>query len=44
MLICTGHRQLAKEAQDDLRSPQKFQEKFNLEHKHVIPQITGSTF
>jgi hypothetical protein len=43
MFSCTGQRQLAKEAKNGLRTPQKYQEKFNLEHKHVIPQITGST-
>ena len=42
MFICTGFRQLAKEVNNGLLTPQKFQEKFNLGHKHVIPQITGS--
>jgi len=43
MFSCTGHRQLAKEAKNGLRTPQKYQQKFSLEHKQVIPQITGST-
>jgi len=44
MFSRTGHRQLAQEAKNGLRAPQKYQEKFNLEHKHVILQIRGSTF
>jgi len=43
MFSCTGHRQLTKEAKSGLGTLQKYQEKFNLEHKHVIPQKTGST-
>jgi len=43
MYSCSGHRQLVKEAKNGLHTPQKYQEKFNLGHKHVILQITGST-
>jgi hypothetical protein len=43
MFSCTLLRQLAEEAKNGLLTLQKYQEKFNVEHKHVISQITEST-